>query len=450
MPDSSRVSQPLAGIRVLEFGQAIAAPTCGRYLSALGAEVIKIENLMAPDLIRAAAPSWVPADVSPLLKFDMPPMGAEFVSGKMSCGLNISTPRGRELLEKLVEITDVVIINYSASAIKNLSLRGEDLLAINPRLVYCGLPGFGYDEDAPYFTYKAWGPNQAPIGGLDHLTGFPDEDPSGIGSFSYPDFSGGMQATFAVLMGILDRDLSGKGQIMDMSQMEVAVAAIGPVVLDYTANGVNQGATGNRVPWAAPQGTYPCIGNDRWIAITCADDESWMALCSVADGAPFTWDPLFATFSGRGANADELDAAIGEWTAGYYSRDLAYRLQAAGCPAGIVADQADLLVDPQIEVRRGFSVADHARLGKDFAIQFPVRMQRFQPEMPRGTATFGQDNVYILEQLLGVTPQEHGELAAKGVVFDTQEPDRRFNAPQVRWARHFWRDEWPDPNRPVS
>jgi len=441
------VPKPLDGIRVLEFGQAIAAPTCGRYLASLGAEVIKMENLMAPDLIRAGAPTWAGADVNPLVKFDMPPMGAEYVSGKLSCGLNISTPRGREILEELIRKSDVVMINYSATAIQNLSLRGEDLVAINPQLVYVGLPGFGYDENAPYFTYKAWGPNQAPIGGIDHLTGYPDRPPSGIASFSYPDFTGGMQCALAIVAGVLHRDLTGEGQIVDMSQLEVAVAAIGPVILDYTANGVNHSATGNSVPWAAPQGTYPCRGTERWIGISCETDGHWAGLCEVAGDEPFVTDERFATFLSRQENADALDAALRSWTSRFHSRDLAYRLQEAGCPAGIVADQADLLVDPQLEARRAFSVADHLRLGKDFSIQFPVHMSLAEARMPRGTPAFGQDNDYILEEVVGISHDEHVRLAGEGVVFDVPQPELRFNAPQVRWARHFWRDEWPDPDR---
>ncbi len=441
------IPKPLEGVRVLEFGQAIAAPTCGRYLAALGAEVIKMENLMAPDLIRAAAPSWAPAELNPLVKFDMPPMGAEYVSGKLSCGLNISAPRGREILDELVRKSDVVMINYSATAIRNLSLRGEDLLAVNPRLIYVGLPGFGYDEDAPYFTYKAWGPNQAPISGIDHLTGYADRPPSGIASFSYPDFTGGMECALAILTSVLHRDLTGEGQIVDMSQLEVAVAAIGPVILDYTANGVNHAATGNAVPWAAPHGTYPCRGTERWLAIAAETDEHWNALCEVAAGEGFVTDPRFGTFADRKENEAALDAEIASWTARHFSRDLAYRLQAVGCPAGIVADQADLLVDPQLEARRGFSVADHMRLGKDFAVQFPVRMTLAEARMPRGTPAFGEDNRYVLEEVVGISAEEHAKLAGEGVVFDTPEPDLRFNAPQVRWARHFWRDEWPDPDR---
>lgn len=440
---SDAVPRPLEGIRVLEFSQAIAAPTCGRYLSALGAEVIKMENLLAPDLIRALGPSWLPPDVPPLVRFDVPPMGGEYVSGKLSCGLNISAPRGRELLEDLLRASDVVLINYSAGAIKSLSLRGEDVLAVNPRIIYCGLPGFGYDESAPYFTYKAWGPNQAPLAGIDHLTGFPGEPPAGLGSFSYPDFTGGMQAAFSILAAVFDRDLTGSGQIIDMSQMEVAVAAIGPVILDYTANGVNTQPSANRVPWAAPQGTYPARGKDRWIVISCTEDAHWDALCAVAGDEAILSDQRFETFAGRQEHADDLDAALAAWTAGFSSRDLVYRLQAAGCPAYLVSDQADLLVDPQLETRRAYSVADHARLGKDFTIQFPVHMSLAQPRMPRGTPTFGQDNEYVFEKVLGVPHEERVALAGEGVIFETIQPELRFDNPQVRWVRHLWRDDWP-------
>ena len=435
--------KPLEGIRVLEFGQAIAAPTCGRYLSALGAEVVKMENLMAPDLIRAAGPSWIDPEVNLLVRFDMPPMGAEYVSGKLSFGLNISIPKGREIFEQLLAVSDVVIINYSATAIEHLRLRGEDLLAVNPRLVYCGLPGFGSDPTAPYFTYKAWGPNQAPIAGIDHLTGFPDEKPAGLASFSYPDYTGGMQATLAIMTGLLNRDLTGEGEIIDMSQMEVAVAAIGPAIMNFTANGINEGATGNRVPWAAPQGVYPCAGEERWIVVSCETDDHWYAICDVAGEEPFVADPRFATFTGRQENADALDEAIGAWTQRLYSRDLVYRLQEAGCPAALVADQADLLVDPQLEARRAYSVAEHERLGKDLAVQFPVHMSVAEAKMPRGTPLFGQDNGYILEKVLGYEPKDRASLAEEGVLFEPIQRHLTFTAPYIRWARHFWRDEWP-------
>jgi len=230
-----------------------------------------------------------------------------------------------------------------------------------------------------------------------------------------------------------------------MSQLEVAVAAIGPVVADYTANGVNRSADGNRVPWAAPQGVYPCRGTERWIAVSCTDDDHWLALCEVAADAPFASDPRFRIFAGRQDHADELDAALAAWTAGYFSRDLAYRLQAAGCPAGIVADQADLLVDPQLEARRGFAVAEATRLGKDFTVEFPVRMDLAEARMPRGTPTIGQDNTYIFEELLGLDEEEHAKLVADGVLFDTVEPETTFRAPYLPWVRHLWRDDWPAP-----
>jgi benzylsuccinate CoA-transferase BbsF subunit len=441
---------PLAGIRVLEFGQAIAAPTCGRYLSALGAEVIKIENLLAPDLIRAAGASWLPPDIDPRVRFDVSPMGAEYVSGKMSAGLNITHPKGRPLLERLIALSDVVMINYSASAIRGLHLRAEDVAAIKPDIIYIGLPGFGYDESAPYFTYKAWGPNQAPIAGIDHLTGWPDRPPSGLGSFSYPDFTGGMQAALSIITAVLHHDMTGEGQLIDMSQLEVAVAAIGPVMADYFANGVSAGATGNQVPWAAPQGSYPAEGQERWLAISCWQDAHWAALCAVAGDEAFVHDARFATMTGRLEHAGELDAALGAWTAKFRSRDLVYRLQQAGCPAGLVADQADLLVDPQLEARRAFSVADNLRLGKDLAIQFPVHLWGTPAKMPRGAPAVGEDNTHVFEEVVGLSPEEHRELAAEGVLFDVTQPEQTFKAPNLRWVRHLWRDDWPEPARPGS
>lgn len=436
---------PLDGIRVLEFGQAIAAPTCSRYLSALGAEVIKIENLMAPDLIRASAATWLPPDTNPLVRFEVEAMGAEYLSGKMSLGLNITHPKGRPILEELIKKSDVVMINYSASAIKSVQLRAEDVVAIRSDIIYIGLPGFGYDEESPYFSYKAWGPNQAPISGIDHMTGWPDRPAAGLGSFSYPDFSGGMQAALSIISAVLHRDVTGEGQVIDMSQYEVAVAAIGPVMLNYFANGISQGRTGNRVPWAAPQGVYPAAGIERWIAVSCTEDSHWEALCSLAVGCEFVSDDRFATAAGRAEHADELDAAISEWTSKFYSRDLVYRLQQAGCPAGLVEDQADMIVDPQLEARRAFFLGDQVRVGKEMSLNFPVKMSETPAEMRQGTPAIGQHNGYLLEEILGLSHEDRVSLASEGVVFESAEPDLTFKAPYLRWVRHLWRDEWPDP-----
>jgi crotonobetainyl-CoA:carnitine CoA-transferase CaiB-like acyl-CoA transferase len=254
-----------------------------------------------------------------------------------------------------------------------------------------------------------------------------------------------MQAAVAVVTGILQRDVTGEGMGIDLSQFEVAVGAIGPMIMDCTANAVNRGAQGNRLEAVAPHGIYPARGEERWVAIACRDQEEWAALRSVAGDSAFVGDPRFDTLAGRIANAEALDEAVGKWTARFTCRDLAYRLQAAGCPAGIVADQADLLVDPQLEDRHAFSVADHARLGKDFTIQFPVQMSEAHPQLARGTPTVGQDNTYLLEKVLGLSHEEREKLVADGVVFDTTDPEVELRAPYLSWIRHVWRADWPKP-----
>jgi crotonobetainyl-CoA:carnitine CoA-transferase CaiB-like acyl-CoA transferase len=438
--------KPLDGIRVLEFGVAIAGPTCARFLAALGAEVVKVEDLKVPDIMRLYRSSWIPAGVPPLVSLDLLAFGAEYLSGKLSIGLDIKAPKGRKVFDTLLRHSDVVVINYAAPAIRNLRLRYEDIVEVNHRVVYCSLTGFGDDDTSPYYTYKAWGPNLAPAAGIDHLTGWPDRSPSGIGSFAYPDFTGGMHAAVAVLVGILQRDITGEGTAIDLSQFEVAVAGIGPVIMDFTANRVNCAAQGNRLAAVAPHGIYPARGQERWVAIACRDHDEWVALCNVAGDAAFVDDIRFRTLAGRIANAEALDDAVGKWTSSFTCRDLAYRLQGAGCPAGIVADQADLLVDPQLEDRQAFSVGDHARLGKDLTIQFPVQMSEANPRLVRGTPTVGQDNTYVLEEVLGLSHDEREKLVADGVVFDTSDPEVALRAPYLPWIRHFWRADWPNPD----
>ncbi len=436
---------PLAGVRVLEMSQAIAGPTCGLYLAHLGAEVIKVDNFLKPDVVRLMGAPWLPPETHILVRGDTGMMGGEFNGGKLSLGVNPASSDGRQILEDLIRVSDAFLINYSASAIKSLNLRYEDVREVREDIVYCGVPGFGYTEGSPYFTYKSWGPNQSPIAGLDHLTGWADRPPTGIGSFSYPDYSGGAQAALAILAALLHRDVTGEGQHIDLSQMEVALSAIGPWIIEESADHPGRRPDGNRVPWAAPHDVFPCRGRERWVAVSCHTDEEWEALCSVAKPMPFVSDPHFRTLAGRLDNADALYEEIAGWTVGFTNRDLAMRLQAAGVPAAVASDQSDLIVDPQLESRQSFFFGDHYRLGKAVSNAIPARLSLTPSPVSRGLPAMAEDNDYVLGQLLGIDAEERSRLASVGAIFETLEPDTRFQAPFLPWVGHFLRLDWPQP-----
>ena len=183
----------LEGLTVVELSIAIAAPSCGRALAFHGAEVLRIESRTNPDVARLFGSAWA-AGMEPGPYMDTSPYLAEMSANKRSVGLELKQPRPAAALLALIADADVFLTNYSTPAVRALGLGAEDLAAINPRLVYVALPGFGSDPTQPYYEFLAWGPNQAPLVGLDELTGYPDQVPAGIATIAPPDYFGGLHA----------------------------------------------------------------------------------------------------------------------------------------------------------------------------------------------------------------------------------------------------------------
>jgi benzylsuccinate CoA-transferase BbsF subunit len=427
---------PCADLRVLELSQGIAAPNCGRHLGALGAEVVKVESPAHLDITRQYVARWLqdeprgPADV------DSSPLVDEFIADKASLGLDLKRDDGMALLRRLVAVADVFVVNLSQKAIAGLGLRYEDLVDLRPDLVYLSLPAFG-ESDTAYRDYRSWGSNLAALVGIDHLTGWPDRPPSAISGIALTDHLSANHATVAVLAAILERDLTGKGCHIDFSQFESAMSALGPTLLEYTANGRSPSRQGNASDYASPHGVYPARGTEQWVAIVCPDDGAWRALCAVAGSEQFSSDDRWATTDARVAGRGELDAAVAEWSARFTARDLAYRLQAAGVPASPVYDAPGLLVDPQLEARGWFTTAPSARFGTGMFERFPAVLSRTPAHHLRAGAALGEDSASVLHRWLDMDEAEVDELVAAGAVYEAQELGHVRRRPYTRWFRYF-------------
>jgi benzylsuccinate CoA-transferase BbsF subunit len=433
---------PLAGIRVLEFSQAVAGPTCGRYLAEHGAEVIRVENARHPDNLRYSGSGWLPVDTPWEVVRDTRPSLSTFNAGKKSVGLDPSRPEGRDLVLRLAAVSDVVVLNLAAATAPSLGLGYEDLRQARADIIYCSLPAFG-NRPSPYRDFKTWGPNLAALAGIDYLTGWPDRPPASIGNIAYVDFTGGFEAAEAILAAILRRDLTGEGIELDLAQYDAAVTCLGPVLMDFDANGHAQERTGNRVSSMAPHGIFPASGHDRWVAIAVEDDRQWRALCEVAAGEGFASDSRFLTARGRLEAVDELEASLSTWTQRFSGRETAHRLQAAGVPAYPALELADLAVDPQLESRGFHRLGAHARFGQDLFAAYPARLSRTPADVRSASPGLGQHNEYVLGRLLGLDEGERARLIRAGVVFEMPEapPMKR---PYTSWIRHFLRLEgWP-------
>ena len=320
----------LDDVTVIELSIAIAAPSCCRMLAFHGAEVVKLESRTNPDVARLFGSAWA-IGIDPGPYMDSSPYLAEMSANKRSVGLHLKFAEARDAALTLLAAADVFVTNYSTPAVRALGLSYEDVVAVNPGIVYVALPGFGSDPTQPYYEFLAWGPNQAPLVGLDELTGHPDQVPAGIATISPPDFFAGLHALTGVLTGLEHRDRTGEGSFVDIAQFETTVSALGPFLLDHQLSGHNATRTGNRLAWLAPQGVYPCAGEEEWVALTVADDRQWLALAELLGDEAI--GEQYAALDARLANHDELDALITRWTSTRSPGEAATALQAAGVAA---------------------------------------------------------------------------------------------------------------------
>jgi crotonobetainyl-CoA:carnitine CoA-transferase CaiB-like acyl-CoA transferase len=254
------------------------------------------------------------------------------------------------------------------------------------------------------------------------MSGLPEPAmPAGWG-YSYLDWIGAYSFAAAMLCALHYRHRTGRGQWIDASQTESGIFIAGGSILDWSANGRSFARTGNRSPHkpAAPHGAYPCAGPDRWIAVACFTDEEWDGLAKVVD-QPWVGAERFATLAGRLAHQDEVDRLVGDWTASRDAYALMEELQGAGVPAGVcqtAEDRCDR--DPQLAHLGWLTEVTGTRIGRWPIAEVPFRMSETPPHiggvLDRGAPGYGEDNEWVLGELLGMTTGQIAELADEGVI----------------------------------
>ncbi len=405
---------PLAGLRVCDLTWIIAGPTCTRVLADFGAEVIRVEHQQAVDAIRLGRP----------IVGDGPNLNNSgffnyFNRNKKSILLNVRHPEGFEVLKRLIAASDVVVENFSSRVMESWGLGYEELRAIRPDIIYCSLSGFGHggrDRD-----YTTWGPTAQALSGLTMMSGLPGKPPAGWG-YSYMDHTAGYLAATAVMMALYHRNRSGEGQHIDLSQVEAGIVLAGTAILDYSVNGRSwrrEGMPpGNRAwePAVAPHNTYPCAGEDRWIAIAVMDDGEWTALVEAMGSPEWAAEERFATNAGRLANQDELDERIGLWTTELTDYEAMHILQAVGVRAGVCQHASDKLErDPQLAARGWWHRLPHGELGESvFDGVVPV-LSRTPGSLRSASPLLGEHTREVMVDVLGMSEKEYAGYEAAGV-----------------------------------
>jgi len=264
----------------------------------------------------------------------------------------------------------------------------------------------------PDRTGAGYGVGGAARAAMIEVLGWPDRDPSL--ARAYTDYTSSRLVSIAALAALDHRRRTGEGQYIDVSQVEASIPFIAPAVLDYTVNGRVRRRNGNREPGAAPNGVYPCVGEDRWIALEVRNEAEWGALCEVA-GRGWEADGRFSTLANREANPEALDDVVSQWTTDHVDRDLESALQAAGVPAHAVLDSLDGDKDPQLQHVEHFVEIESSDLGTIPVERTRQRLSR-TPADPRWVGTYGEDNDYVLRELLGLDDETIAEIAASGAL----------------------------------
>jgi len=422
----------LDDVSVVELSIAIAAPSCARALAFHGADVVKLESRTNPDVARLFGSAWA-GDIDRAVYMDTSPYVAEMSANKRSVGLELKQADARQAALALLAHSDVFITNYSTPAVRALGLGYDDVVAVNPAIVYVALPGFGSDPTQPYYEFLAWGPNQAPLTGLDALTGYPDQEPAGIATIAPPDYFAGLHALAAVLTGLEHRDRTGEGSFIDIAQFETTVSALGPFLLDHALTGRTPQRSGSRVAWLAPQGCYECLGDDAWVAITVANDDEWSAFALVI-GVPVD-DDRFGTLAARLANHDELDELISAWTVTRTAAEVASHLQDAGVAAYDVLDHIGVLHDPQVRDRHWFQRVASMRFPDGDAFSgHPIRLTETPGHWWRAGPSMGEDTVEMLTKRAGLSSDDVDDLLTSGAAFTAAAPEQTLRRPYIDYA----------------
>lgn len=413
--------QALEGINVADFSWFAAGPIAAQAMATHGATVVRVESESHMDGLRGVGPF-------PTGKTGHNVSGYynNYNANKLNLTLNLNLDKGKEMALRLIKWADVFITNITPRVIERWGLTYDDLTAQREDIIAVYQPMQGFD--GPHRDFLGFGAVLGPITGINHLTGFPNRAPAGLGT-NYPDYVVNPMHTLTAVMAALHyRHLTGKGQRIELSQLESVVASLAPAVMDYMANGRIAERAGNRLPHAAPHGAFPCqtikvatpfgeADEQRWCVIACFSDEQWQTLKG-ALGNPDWADARFDTLAGRKDHEDELEAKVGEWTLPQFPEDVMEKLQAAGVPAAVVQNSRDLLDDdPHIKERGYYQYLDHAEAGRTAYDGPGFRLSKTPAEYRTPACMLGEHNQQVCKDILDLSSEEIADLMVEQVLF---------------------------------
>ena len=410
---------PLDGVRILDLSWVWAGPFASLQLAHLGADVIKVEH--GDRLCLGRRLPFHPPGVEPTVNTSG--YFNQWNQAKRSIAVDLTDPRGVELVRRLAADADVVLDNFAVGVMDRLGLGAEDLARRNPRLIVASISGYG--QTGPCKDYMGYGPTAAPLSGLADLTGYPGEGPAEVG-IAFGDPACGIAAAWAIVAALVARRRHGTGRRIDVAMWEAALAFQPDGWMEHALGGSAQGRIGNRDGRWAPHGCYRCAddvggpgagGRDAgaWVTIACPDEATWAALCTVVDPA-LAEDPRFADAAARKVHEDALDEIITGWTGRHDRWWITRTLQAAGVAAFPSMSPRDLAADPQLQARGFLEQLDHPEVGRRVHAGIPWRLDRGPNGVRAPAPLLGQHTDDVLGEVLGLGAEEIDRLRQDGVV----------------------------------
>jgi len=403
----------LSHIRVLDLSRVLAGPWAGQILADLGADVIKVERPVCGDDTR----SWGP----PFLKDEAGQNTTEaayYLSAnrnKQSVTIDFTRPEGQRLVRELVAKSDIVIENFKVGGLAAYGLDYASLKAVNPKLIYCSITGFG--QTGPYAKRAGYDFMVQGLGGLMSLTGRPDGDEGGgpvkVG-VALTDILTGLYSTTAILAALAHRDQSGVGQYIDMALLDVQVACLANQAMNYLTTGIAPRRLGNAHPNIVPYQDFPTADGD--FILTVGNDSQFRKFAEVAGQSQWATDPRFLTNKLRVANRGELIPLIRQATVFKTTAQWVDELEAAGVPCGPVNDLAQVFADPQVLARGLALELPHALGGRVAQVASPIRLSETPVEYRRAPPLLGEHTSQVLQELLGMSGDEVAALKEAGVL----------------------------------
>jgi len=417
-------SLPLDGVRVLDLGQIWAGPYAAMLLADQGADVIKVESPSAWDPNRCAAPP--PRDRAT----DWWNTGAyfqEYSRNKRSLGIDIRTPRGHELLGRLVARSDIVIENLRADALDRLGIGYEWMRAQRDDVILVSMAAYG--KTGPEARLPGYGPLIEALSGLASVTGWGDGEPQLTTGFAYGDPVAAAAAAGAAMTALLQRDRSGRGQHVDLAGRDVATALMGEALAAWSTSGELPQAQGNGHARAAPHGVFPCRGDDDWIAIAVTQPQEWQGLIALLAAEDWAADPSLADEPTRHARRSELEERVASFTLEHSKGEVLARCRRHGVPAGLVYKPFELLEDPQLQARGFYETPSHPAMGAWQMHGWEWQPRGAGPCVRSPAPDFGAHNHAILREL-GLDATQTSSLESQGVI-----TDRPVGIPRLPWER---------------